>query len=100
MEAYDVMARGQARKIADAVSDTKSKSVDVPAAGGEDSDSRVPRSGRSAFPSQYHTDSYVLLGSLLCKMCSKELLWMLVERIHIASVPDCSTRRYLPTLSL
>jgi hypothetical protein len=29
MEAYDVMARGQARKIADAVSDTKSKSVDV-----------------------------------------------------------------------
>jgi brefeldin A-inhibited guanine nucleotide-exchange protein len=51
------------------VSDTKSKSVDVPAAGGEHSDSRVPRSGRSSrLPPQYHTDSYVLLGSL-CKMC-------------------------------
>jgi hypothetical protein len=75
MEAYDVMARGQARKIADAVSDTNSKSADEPApSGGEDTATVEPPEveGPAAFPSQYHTDSYVLLGSL-CKMCSKEL---------------------------
>jgi hypothetical protein len=74
MEAYDVMARGQARKIADAVNDTNSKSADEQAPGGEDTATVEPpvAEGPAAFPSQYHTDSYVLLGSL-CKMCSKEL---------------------------
>jgi hypothetical protein len=85
MEAYDVMARGQARKIADATSDTNSKSADEPATapGGEDTATDAPpvEEGPAAFPSQYHTDSYVLLGSL-CKMCSKEL------PVDIGSEPD------------
>jgi hypothetical protein len=86
MEAYDVMARGQARKIADAVSDTNSKSsADEPAppSGGEDTATVEPpeAEGPAAFPSQYHTDSYVLLGSL-CKMCSKEL------PVDVGSEPD------------
>jgi hypothetical protein len=77
MEAYEIMARGrgQARKIADASNsngngnDAKPKSAGEEGADGEAEDtSDAP----SAFPSQYHTDSYVLLGSL-CKMCSKEL---------------------------
>jgi hypothetical protein len=85
MEAYDVMARGQARKIADAVGDANPKSVDepAPASSGEGTatDASPVEEGPAAFPSQYHTDSYVLLGSL-CKMCSKEL------PVDVGSEPD------------
>jgi hypothetical protein len=96
MEAYDVMARGQARKIADAVnndSDHNSKSVaevdeqSTPAGDGEDAATKTVDPPEkvapilAAFPSQYHTDSYVLLGSL-CKMCSKEL------PVDVGSEPD------------
>jgi hypothetical protein len=90
MEAYDVMARGQARKIADAISDTNSKSSDepAPASDGEDTgtatDTPPVEEGPAAFASQYHTDSYVLLGSL-CKMCSKEL------PVDVGSEPDTRT---------
>lgn len=83
MEAHDVMARGQARKIADAVSVTNSKSVDESAPGEEDTPTVASpeAEGPAAFPSQYHTDSYLLLSSL-CKMCSKEL------PVDVGSEPD------------
>jgi brefeldin A-inhibited guanine nucleotide-exchange protein len=80
MEAYDVMARGQARKIADAVSDTNSKSADEPAVRWRTQRQPRPQKWKVRLSSQYHTDSYVLLG--YCARCVPRAPVDVGGRIH------------------
>ena len=75
MEAHDIMTRGQARKFAaGAAANEEALTTAAEAAVAGDGATASPSQivAQVPFPSQYHTDSYVLIGSL-CKMCSKEL---------------------------